>query len=64
LPVNTEHGVIIDTQTGTDVMILKIFSQKNWRKNWHFLQELLLVFEKKLIITLVLEKNANFFRRK
>jgi hypothetical protein len=34
------------------------------RKYWHFLFKLLLVFEKKLIITLVFEKNGNFFCRK
>jgi hypothetical protein len=37
----------------------KIFA-KNLAKKWHFLLKLLLVFEKKLIMTLVFEKNANF----
>jgi hypothetical protein len=34
------------------------------RKYWHFFLNPLLVFEKKWIITLVFEINANFFRRK
>jgi hypothetical protein len=38
---------------GTDVMILKILSPKNLAK--------ILAFYKNLIITLVFEKNANFF---
>jgi hypothetical protein len=42
-------------------MILKIFLPKNLAKiNRRFLLKLLLVFAKKLIITLVFEKNANF----
>jgi hypothetical protein len=41
-------------------MILKIFSPKNFAKNWRFLLKLLLVFAKIVIITLVFEKNANF----
>jgi hypothetical protein len=40
---------------GTDVMIFKIFSPKN------FLLKLMLVFAKLVIITLVFEKNAKFF---
>jgi hypothetical protein len=33
----------------TDVMILKIFSPKIWRKIWRFLLKLQLVFEKRPI---------------
>jgi hypothetical protein len=40
---------------------LKIFSPKNLTKILAFLLKLLLVFCKKVIITLVFEKNANFF---
>jgi hypothetical protein len=42
-------------------MILKIFLPKNLAKKLHFLLKLMLVFFKNLIITLVLEKNANIF---
>jgi hypothetical protein len=42
-------------------MILKIFSPKKLAKSWRFLLKLLLVFAKIVIITLVFEKNANFF---
>jgi hypothetical protein len=45
--------------TGTNVMIFKIFSLKNWRK--FFFLKLLLIFPKNLIITLVFEENAKFF---
>jgi hypothetical protein len=48
---------------GTDVIIFIIFSPKNRRKKWRFWLKLKLNF-KKWIITLVFEKNANFFRRK
>jgi hypothetical protein len=41
-------------------MILKIFSPKKSAKKLEFLTQLC----KNLIITLVFEKNANFFRRK
>jgi hypothetical protein len=41
-------------------MIFKIFSPKNLAKK---LAQLLLVFEKNVIITLVFEKNANFCRK-
>jgi hypothetical protein len=44
-------------------MILKIFSQKNWRKI-AFLTQIKGNFAEKVIISLVFEKNANFFRRK
>jgi hypothetical protein len=44
-------------------MIFKIFSPKNLANNWRFLLKLLLVFAKIVIITLVFEKNANFFAK-
>jgi hypothetical protein len=47
----------------TDVMILKIFTPKNLVKMLAFLLKLLLVFAKKLIITLVFEKRP-IFRQK
>jgi hypothetical protein len=47
--------------TGTDVMILKIFSPKNSAKNLAFLTQNNAKLCKNLIITLVFEKNANFF---
>jgi hypothetical protein len=46
---------------GTDVMILKIFSPKNSAKKLAFLTHNKAKFCKKFIITLVFEKNANFF---
>jgi hypothetical protein len=42
-------------------MIFKIFSPKNFAKKSAFLTQKKLNFEKKLIITLVFKKNANFF---
>jgi hypothetical protein len=42
---------------------LNIFAEK-FSKKWRFLLKLLLVLAKIVIITLVFEKNANFFRRK
>jgi hypothetical protein len=51
-----------NNQTGTDVMILKIFSPKNSAKI-AFLTENTAKFCKILIITFVFEKNANFFRK-
>jgi hypothetical protein len=48
---------------GTDVMILKIFSSKNSDK-MAFLTQSKAKLSKKLIITLVFEKNADFFRQK
>jgi hypothetical protein len=38
-----------------------MFSPKNLAKKWRFLLKLLLGFAKIVIITLVFEKNANFF---
>jgi hypothetical protein len=40
---------------------LNIFAEKFWEKNWRFWLKTKLNFEKKLIITLVFEKNANIF---
>jgi hypothetical protein len=50
--------------SGTDVMILKIFSPKKLAKKLAFFAQTTASFCKKLIITMVFEKNANFFRRK
>jgi hypothetical protein len=49
---------------GTDVMIFKIFSPKNSAKKLAFLTQNKAKLCKNWIITLVFEKNANFFRRK
>jgi hypothetical protein len=54
----THFGVL---QPGTDVMIFFNFSLKNSAKNWRFCLKTKLVFAKIVIITLVFEKNANFF---
>jgi hypothetical protein len=51
-------------QSGTDGMIFKIFSPKNSAKKLAFLTENKAKLCKLFIITLVFEKNANFFRRK
>jgi hypothetical protein len=40
---------------------LKYFHRKNYPKNWRFWLKTKLNFEKKLIVTLVFKKNANFF---
>jgi hypothetical protein len=50
---------LIKSWPGTDVTILKIFSQKKLAKRLSFLHNQLLVFEKKMIVTLVFEKNAD-----
>jgi hypothetical protein len=49
---------------GPMLRFFKYFRRKVWRKYWRFLLKLLLVFAKIVIITLVFEKNANFFCRK
>jgi hypothetical protein len=54
---SNEHGFI----SGTDVMIFKIFSPKNLAKILAFLTQNKASFCKNWIITLVFEKNANFF---
>jgi hypothetical protein len=46
---------------GTDVMIFKIYSPKNSAKKLAFLTQIKGKLCKILIITLVYEKNANFF---
>jgi hypothetical protein len=46
---------------GTDVMILKILSTKNSAKKMPFLAQHTAKLCKNLLITLVFEKNANFF---
>jgi hypothetical protein len=48
---------------GTDVMILKIFSQKKIAKKLAFLTQNNAKLCKFLIITLAFEKNANFFAK-
>jgi hypothetical protein len=48
-------------QTGTDVMIFKIFSLKNSAKKLAFLTQNKAKLGKILIITLVFKKNGNFF---
>jgi hypothetical protein len=48
-------------QSGTDVMILKIFSPKILAKKLAFLTQNKAKLCKILIITLVFEKNTNFF---
>jgi hypothetical protein len=45
-------------------MILKMFSAKNLAKILAFFAQTTISFCKNLILTLVFEKNANFFRRK
>jgi hypothetical protein len=50
-------------QSGTDVMILKIFSPKNLAKILAFFAQTTASFCKNLIITLVFEKNANFSQK-
>jgi hypothetical protein len=49
------------TNTGTDVMIFKIFSPKNVAKKLAFFAQNKAKLCKILIITLVFEKNASFF---
>jgi hypothetical protein len=46
---------------GTDVMIFEIFSPKNLAKILTFFAQTTASFCKNMIITLVFEKNANFF---
>jgi hypothetical protein len=48
----------------TDAMIFKIFSPKNSAKKLAFLTQNKAKLSKILTITLVFEKNANFFGRK
>jgi hypothetical protein len=53
--------VSVFPQPGTDVMILKIFSPKKLAKNYAFLTQNKAKLCNNLFITLVFEKNANFF---
>jgi hypothetical protein len=46
---------------GVDVVIFRIFPPKFSSKNFAFLAQTTASFHKKLIITLVFEKNVNFF---
>jgi hypothetical protein len=55
------HGLEVDNTSGNNVMIFKIFSPKNLAKILAFLTQIKAKLCKKLIITLVFEKNANFF---
>jgi hypothetical protein len=52
--------VKLDFELGTDVMILKLFSPKNLAKILPFFAQTTVTFCKKLITTLVFEKNAVF----
>jgi hypothetical protein len=47
-------------ESGTDVMILKIFAQKNFAKKWRFLLKTKL----KLNNNIGIEEKRQFFRRK
>jgi hypothetical protein len=51
----------ISSTSGTDVTIFKIFLPKNLAKHLAFFIQNKAYLCKKLIVTLVLEKNANFF---
>jgi hypothetical protein len=61
---NRQFFFIKFAQSGTDVMILKIFSPKNFAKKLKFLNQSKAKLFKNLIITLVFVKNANFFSEK
>jgi hypothetical protein len=54
-------GDFVTNSSGTDVMILKIFSPKISAKKLAFLTQNKAKICEILIITLVFEKNANFF---
>jgi hypothetical protein len=58
--VARHHAVKVGINPGTDVMIFKIFSPKKIAKKLAFLTQNKAKLCKILIITLVLEKNANF----
>jgi hypothetical protein len=60
---NCQIGRTFD-QSGTDAMVFKIFSPKNWQKYWRSFVQTTGSFCKNVIITLVFEKNANFFSPK
>jgi hypothetical protein len=61
---DTHFNFFSGLRTGTDVMILKIFSPKNLAKILAFFAQTPATLCKNLIITLVFEKNANFLGRK
>jgi hypothetical protein len=54
-------GDFFTKASGADVMIFKIFSPKNSAKKLAFLTQSKAKLCKNLIITLVSEKNGNFF---
>jgi hypothetical protein len=56
-------GDFFTNSSGTNVMILKLCSQKNLAKILAFFAQTTVTFCKKLIITLILRKTP-FFRRK
>jgi hypothetical protein len=58
------QAINLVNKPGTYVMIIKIFSPKNLAKQLFFFAQTTASFSKKIIITLVFEKNANCFRRK
>jgi hypothetical protein len=67
LPIPTTSARTVELffpVSGTDDMILKIFSPKKIAKKLAFLTQNKAKMCKILIITLVFEKNAIFFRRK
>jgi hypothetical protein len=51
----------MELNLGPMLRFLKIFSQKNLAKKSAFLPEVKGYFAEKVVITLVFEKNANFF---
>jgi hypothetical protein len=53
----------MNPEAGIDVMILKIFSPKNLAKKFGVFDSKQSQIFKKLIITLVFEKNANFLSK-
>jgi hypothetical protein len=50
--------------SGTDVMILKIFSPKNWAKNWRILLKLDLVFLRKFDHNIGFREKRKLFLQK
>jgi hypothetical protein len=56
-----EQLIMTPRKAGTDVMILKIFSPKNSAQKLEFLTQNKAKLCKILIITLIFEKNDNFF---
>jgi hypothetical protein len=56
-----ERTIRVQIRPGTDVVIFKIFSQKNFAKKLAFFAQNKAKLCKNWIIKLVFEKNANFF---